>query len=137
MQNVAIVTRGGKRNGEDAQIMDPIKLIRLASPKPLFRLKRQKQYFKEAVETFAQLGGSKGNELPQAREGNENQVSTSTTIEEWFRLFLKIVTNAPMLEQLKQNMEMVVQETTGPGESNDTTHQYIRRVKINKRRIGK
>ena len=56
MQNVAIVIRGGKRTGEDAQNMDSIKLIKPASPKPIFRPDRQKQYFKEAMETFYQLG---------------------------------------------------------------------------------
>ena len=67
MHNVAIVRRGGKITGEYAQTIEPIKLIRPASPKPLFKAKRQKQYFKEAVETFAQLGGSKGIELPHAK----------------------------------------------------------------------
>ena len=37
MQSVAIVTQGGKKIGEDAQNMDPVKLIKPTSPKNAFR----------------------------------------------------------------------------------------------------
>ena len=84
MQNVAIVTRGGKRTGEDTQNIGPINLIKTTSPKPFFRPDRQKQYFKEVVETFSQIGGSKGFDLPQPTVEKENQAYTSTMIEEWF-----------------------------------------------------
>ena len=40
MHNVAILMRGGKRTGEYAQNMDPIKLVRPVSPKPTFRLEK-------------------------------------------------------------------------------------------------
>ena len=58
-------------------------------------------------------------------------------IEEFFRIFFKIVTNAPMLEQLKQNLELVVQENTEPNELNDSNQKYIWRIKRNKRRTRK
>lgn len=83
------------------------------------------------------MGEEKALSCHKAKEDNENHTSTSTTIEEWFCLFLKIFNNAPMLEQLKKNLERVVQEAIGLGESNGKTQKYIRRVKINKRRTGK
>ena len=117
--------------------MDPIKLIRPTSLKPLIKLERHKQFFQEAVEIFAQLGGSKGIELQQTKEENKNQANSRTTIQEWFHLFLKIVNNAPMLEQLKQNLEGVVQKSTRLRGSPDATKKYVLRVKRNKRRTGK
>ena len=55
MQNVAIVTRGGKKTGEDAHGKDPARVVRPASPKKLIRPEVQKRYFQEAVEAFSQL----------------------------------------------------------------------------------
>jgi len=117
--------------------MDPLKLIRPTSPKSLIKLERQKQFFQEEVETFAKFGGNKGIELQQTKERNENQANSRTIIQEWFHLFLKIVNNAPMLEQLKMNLEGVVQKNTELGESIDASYKYVQRVKRNKIRTRK
>ena len=64
MQNVAIVTRGGKKTGDDARGKEPARVIRPASPKKLIRPDVQKKYFQEAVEAFAQLRNEGGLEEP-------------------------------------------------------------------------
>lgn len=52
MQNVAIVTRGGKKTGEDTHEKELALVVRPASPKKLIRPEVQKKYFQEAVEAF-------------------------------------------------------------------------------------
>ena len=81
MQNIAIVTRGGKKTGEDAREKDLVWVIRPASPKQLIRPEMQKKYFQEAAETFSQLGGDKGIKLP-VKKNTGDQGTTRTLIEE-------------------------------------------------------
>ena len=60
--------------------MEPEKLIKPASPKNLFNLEKQRQYFKEALETFSKLENHKDMELMQlAREG-EKTTTTGITM---------------------------------------------------------
>ena len=73
--------------------MDPINIIKPASPKKDFSLNKQKQYFKEALETFSQIERHQSMELSQQSSDGGNITHTSTPIEEWFQLFLKIVNN--------------------------------------------
>ena len=47
-------------------------------------------------------------ELPQKSNEGGKIIHTSTPIEERFRLFLKIVNNGQMLEQLKQKMFLLL-----------------------------
>ena len=119
--------------------MDSIKLVKPASPKKIFNLDQHKQYFKEALETFSKLGSHGSMDLVQPSKEGEYMISTGTPIEEWFRMFLKIVNNGQMLEHLKKNLNMVVQGGAGHEDSGKTGPfgKYIRRVKRNKRRIGK
>ena len=126
MQSVAIVR---KKTREDARETYPIKLIKPASPKKIFSPNWQKQYFKEALETFSQIGRHQSMELLQPSSEGGKIVPTSTPIEEWFWFFLKIVNNGQMLEQLKKNIEMVMQGGAGPKDSGNSTKKYIRRVK--------
>ena len=104
--------RGGKKTGEDAREKDPMRVIRPASPKQLIRLEMQKKYFQEAVETFSQLGGDKGIELP-VKKDTKDQSTTGALIEEWLHMFLKIVDNASMREQLKHTLGEVLQGNAG------------------------
>ena len=57
------------------------------------------------------------------------QSATGALIEEWLHLFLNIVDNASMQEQLKHTLENVLQGNTGPRESLNTAPQYVQRVK--------
>ena len=95
--------RGGKKTGEETQGKEPVRSIRPASPKHLIRPDAQKKYFQEAVETFSQLGGAKGLEVPMTTNSKE-QSATGALIEEWLQLFLKIVDNASMWEQLNHTL---------------------------------
>ena len=88
------------------------------------------------MEAFAQLGGSIGLEVPSTT-GFREQNATGTLIEEWLQLFLKIVYNASMRDQLKRTLEDALQGNMGAREPVDTTPQYVQRVKRNKRHMGK
>ena len=55
----------------------------------------------------------------------EEQSTTGALTKEWFHLFLKIVDNAPMREQLKHTLEEVLQGNAGVRESPETTPQYV------------
>ena len=110
--------------GEDACEKEPMQVIRPASPKQLIRPETQKKYFQEVVETFAQLGGDKGIELPVKKDTRE-QSATGALIEEWLNLFLKIVHNTSMREQLKHTLEEVLQGNAVARESLETAPQYV------------
>ena len=68
LQNVAIVTRGGKKTGEDAHGKEPARVVRPASPKKLIGAEVQKKYFQEEIEAFAQLRNEGGLEEPMLPE---------------------------------------------------------------------
>ena len=97
LQNVAIVTRSRKKTGEDAHGKEPTRVVRPASPKKLIRPEVQKKYFQEAVEAFAQLRNEGGLEEPVLPESGAQNVA-GTVVEDWLRLFLRIVDNAALRE---------------------------------------
>ena len=45
--NINIVTRGGKKMGEDRYTAEPPLIIKVASPKKSYKPERQKQYYHE------------------------------------------------------------------------------------------
>ena len=100
MQNVTIVTRGGKKTGEDAHKKEPAQGVRLASPKKLMRPEVQKKYFQEAVEAFTQLRKEGGLEEPQRLETGGQDVAEAV-VADWLRLFLRVVDDAVLRQQLK------------------------------------
>ena len=67
----------------------------------------QKKYFQEAVGAFGQLGGDTGIELLGRKDTGDRSTSV-TLIKDWLHLFLRIVDNASMREQLKQTLEGVL-----------------------------
>ena len=75
-----------------------------ASPKKLIRLEVQKKYFQEAVEAFAQLQDEGGLEEPMLPESGAQNVA-GTVVEDWLRLFLRIVDNVALRQQLKHVLE--------------------------------
>ena len=85
---------------------------------------------------FSPLGGAKGLKVPMMNDTRE-QSAIGALIEEWLQLFLKIVDNASMQEQLKNTLEDVLQGNTGTREPLNTTPQYVQWVKKNKQRMGK
>ena len=69
--------------------------------------------------------------------GSKEQSAMRTLIEEWLQLFLKIVDNASMQEQLKRTLEDILQGNIGLGEPLNPVAQYLQQVKRNKRRMRK
>ena len=136
MQNVAIITRGGKKTGEDVHEKEPVRVVRPASPKKLIRPEVQKKYFQEAVEAFAQLRKEGGLGEPQLpKTGDQN--AADAVVADWLRLFLRIVDDAVPRQQLRQVLDGALQGRAEPRNLVDTTPQYVQRVKRNKQRTGK
>ena len=136
MQNVVTVTRGGKKTGEDARGKETARVVRPASPKMLIKPEAQKKYFQEAVEAFAQLRDAGGLEEPVLPESGAQSV-TGTVIEDWLQLFLRIVDNDALRQQLKHAFEGALQGRTGLRDLVNAGPQYMQRVKRKKQRTGK
>ena len=60
-----------------------------------------------------------------------------TVVEDWLRLFLRIVDNAALRQQLKHALEGALQGRTELRDPVDAGPQYVQRVKRNKQRTGK
>ena len=111
-------------------------MVRPASPKKLIRPEVQKKYFQEAVEAFAQLRKEGGLEEPQLpKTGAQN--AADAVVADWLRLFLRIVDDAVLRQQLRQVLDRALQDQAEPRNLVDTTPQYVQRVKRNKQRTGK
>ena len=124
------------KTGEDAHEKEPVQVVRPASPKKLIRPEVQKEYFQEAVEAFAQLRNEGGLEEPWRPESGA-QNAADAVVKDWLRLFLRIVDNVVLRQQLKHALDGALQGRTEPRDPVDARPQYVQRVKQNKQRTGK
>ena len=99
-------------------------MVRPASPKKLIRPEAQKKYFQEAVEAFAQLQNEGGLEEPVLLESGAQNVA-GTVVKDWLRLFLRIVDNAALRQQLKHALDGALQGRTELRDSADAGPQYV------------
>ena len=106
-------------------------MVRPASPKKLIRPEVQKKYFQEEVEAFTQLRNEGGLEEPVLLEAGAQNV-VGMVVEDWLRLFLKIVDNVALRQQLKHALEGALQGRTGLRDPANAAPQYVQHVKRNK-----
>lgn len=50
--NINIVTRGGKKTGEDRGMVDPPLIVKVVSTKKSYKAMQKKQYYQEATKLF-------------------------------------------------------------------------------------
>ena len=90
----------------------------------LIRPEAQKKYFQEAVEAFSQLRDVGGLEEPVLPESGVQNVA-GTVVEDWLRLFLRIVDNTALRQQLKNALEGALQGRTGLRDPVNVAPQYV------------